>query len=148
MRAVVQRVTSARVTVGEETVGEIGPGLLVLLGVTHTDTATQAATLATKIAGLRIFRDEADKMNRDVQEAGGGILTVSQFTLHGDCRKGRRPSFIAAARPEHAEPLYEEFVRQLRGLGIPTATGKFGAMMMVSLVNDGPVTLIIDTEDW
>ncbi len=147
MRAVVQRVSNARVVVDRTTVGEVTSGLLVLLGVTHTDTDAEARKLAEKIAGLRIFRDEDDKMNRDVSEAGGGVLVVSQFTLHGDCRKGRRPSFVAAARPEQAEPLYEAFVMYLRGVGITTATGKFGAMMQVELVNDGPVTLILDTEE-
>jgi D-tyrosyl-tRNA(Tyr) deacylase len=147
MRAVVQRVTAARVTVDGEEVGAIGRGLLILLGVTHGDSAADAELLAVKLAGLRIFADDADRMNRDVHEAGGGALVVSQFTLHGDCRKGRRPSFVAAARPEVAEPLYELFIRHLRGLGIPTATGRFGAMMTVELVNDGPVTLILDTDD-
>jgi len=148
MRAVVQRVAQARVTVDGNSVGAIGPGLLVLLGVTHSDTDAEARALADKIAGLRIFRDDADKMNRDVTEAGGSVLVVSQFTLHGDCRKGRRPSFIAAARPEQAEPLYEAFVKYLRGVGIRTETGTFGEMMKVELVNDGPVTLIIDTAEW
>lgn len=147
MRAVVQRVSAARVVVDGQTVGEIGAGLLVLLGVTHADTTEHAARLATKLAGLRIFNDDDGKMNRDVQEVSGGVLVVSQFTLHGDCRKGRRPSFVEAARPEQAEPLYLEFVRQLRGLGLPTATGVFGADMKVSLTNDGPVTLILDTEE-
>lgn len=147
MRAVVQRVSGARVLVDGATVGEVGAGLLVLLGVTHSDTDAEARKLAEKIAVLRIFRDDEDKMNRDVAEVGGGVLVVSQFTLHGDCRKGRRPSFVAAARPDLAEPLYESFVMYLRGVGIKTATGKFGAMMQVELVNDGPVTLILDTEE-
>jgi len=145
MRAVVQRVTQARVRIGGEIVGEIGTGLLVLLGVTHTDTPTDAKWLAEKIAGLRIFADADGKMNRDVTEAGGGILVVSQFTLYGDCKKGRRPSFIDAAGPDMAIPLYEAFVNGLRALGIPTATGRFGAMMQVELTNDGPVTLIVDS---
>jgi D-tyrosyl-tRNA(Tyr) deacylase len=147
MRAVIQRVSSARVIVDGEIVGEIGRGLLVLLGVTHADTEVEARKLAEKIAGLRIFADDDDKMNRDVSDVAGGVLVVSQFTLHGDCRKGRRPSFVAAARPEQAEPLYEKFLIYLRGVGIKTATGKFGAMMQVELVNDGPVTLILDTEE-
>jgi D-tyrosyl-tRNA(Tyr) deacylase len=145
MRAVVQRVSTARVVVDGETVGAVGRGLLVLLGVTHSDTAEGARWLAEKVAGLRIFADDEGKMNRDVAEAGGAVLVVSQFTLYGDCAKGRRPSFIAAARPEQAEPLYEAFVNGLKGVGIPTATGRFGATMQVELVNEGPVTLIVDT---
>jgi len=145
MRAVVQRVTQARVRIGGEMVGEVGTGLLVFLGVTHADTPADAKWLAEKIAGLRIFADADGKMNRDVTEAGGGILVVSQFTLYGDCKKGRRPSFIDAAGPDTAIPLYEAFVNGLRALGIPTATGRFGAMMQVELVNDGPVTLIVET---
>ncbi|MFL5330218.1 MAG: D-aminoacyl-tRNA deacylase [Gemmataceae bacterium] len=147
MRAVVQRVTSARVIVDGRTVGEVGQGLLVLLGVTHTDTAEDSRWLAEKIAGLGIFADDDGKMNRDVGEIGGGVLVVSQFTLYGDCQKGRRPSFIDAARPEIAEPLYEAFANGFRGLGIPTATGIFGAMMQVELVNDGPVTLIVESRE-
>ena len=145
MRAVVQRVRSARVVVGDEVVGAIGQGLLVLLGVAPTDTAAEVQWLADKIVGLRIFRDADDKMNLGVTDVGGGVLVVSQFTLYGDCRKGRRPSFIGAAPPEIAEPLYEAFVNAVRAQGVPTATGRFGAMMQVELVNDGPVTLIIDT---
>jgi D-tyrosyl-tRNA(Tyr) deacylase len=145
MRAVVQRVTEARVRIGGETAGEIGAGLLVLLGVTHGDTPAEAKWLAEKIAGLRIFADEQGKMNRDVSEAGGGILVVSQFTLYGECRKGRRPSFVEAAGPEVAIPLYEDFVNAVRAQGIFTATGRFGAMMQVELINDGPVTLILDS---
>jgi D-tyrosyl-tRNA(Tyr) deacylase len=145
MRAVVQRVTQARVRIDGETVGEVGAGLLVLLGVTHADTAEQAKWLADKIAGLRIFADEQGKMNRDVTEAGGGILVVSQFTLYGDCRKGRRPSFIDAAGPDVAVPMYEAFVNAIRARGIFTATGRFGAMMQVELINDGPVALILDS---
>jgi D-tyrosyl-tRNA(Tyr) deacylase len=129
-----------------EVVGEIGTGLLVLLGVAAGDTADQAAWLAEKTAGLRIFADADGKMNRDVGEAGGAVLVVSQFTLYGDCRKGRRPSFIDAAPPETAVPLYEAFVNALRALGLPTATGRFGTMMQVELVNDGPVTLILDSK--
>ena len=146
MRAVVQRVSRACVRVDGEVVGEIQRGLLVLLGVTHDDTAEQAKWLAEKIAGLRIFTDDEGKMNRDVQEVNGGVLVVSQFTLYGDCSKGRRPSFVDAAPPEIAVPLYESFINALKALGIPTATGKFGAMMQVELINDGPVTLIVDSK--
>jgi D-tyrosyl-tRNA(Tyr) deacylase len=145
MRAVVQRVRSARVVVGDEVVGAVGHGLLVLLGVAPTDTAAQVRWLADKVVGLRIFGDADDKMNLGVADIGGGVLVVSQFTLYGDCRKGRRPSFIGAAPPEIAEPLYEAFINAVRALGVPTAAGRFGAMMQVELVNDGPVTLIIDT---
>ena len=146
MRAVLQRVTRANVTVGGEVVGRIGRGLLVLLGVTHTDTAEQARWLADKTVGLRIFADEQGKMNRGVVDVGGAVLVVSQFTLYGDCQKGRRPSFIEAAPPEIAIPLYEEYVNAIKALGIPVETGRFGAMMDVELVNDGPVTLIVDSK--
>jgi D-tyrosyl-tRNA(Tyr) deacylase len=146
MRAVVQRATRARVVIDGETVGEIGPGLVVLLGVTHTDTADTATWLADKVVGLRIFNDDDGKMNRSVADVGGGVLVVSQFTLYGDCQKGRRPSFIDAARPELAVPLYEAFVNAVKALGVPVATGRFGAMMQVELVNDGPVTLILDSK--
>jgi D-tyrosyl-tRNA(Tyr) deacylase len=146
MRAVVQRVARARVVIDEETVGEVGQGLLVLLGVTHDDTAETAVWLADKVVGLRVFNDADGKMNRAVGEVGGGVLVVSQFTLYGDCRKGRRPSFIDAARPEVAVPLYEAFVIAVKALGLPVATGRFGAMMQVELVNDGPVTLVIDSK--
>ncbi len=145
MRAVVQRVSRAGVRVGGEEVGAVGTGLLVLLGVAPGDTADGARWLADKVVGLRIFPDGEGKMNRDVAEAGGGVLVVSQFTLYGDCRKGRRPSFVGAAPPEVAEPLYEAFVAAVRANGVPAATGRFGAMMQVELVNDGPVTLIVDT---
>jgi len=144
MRAVVQRVSRARVVIDGQTVGEIAGGLLVLLGVTHGDTDEAAAWLADKVIGLRIFNDADGKMNRSVAEVGGGVLVVSQFTLYGDCRKGRRPSFIDAAPPEIAVPLYEAFINAIKALGVPTATGRFGAMMQVELVNDGPVTLIVD----
>jgi D-aminoacyl-tRNA deacylase len=144
MRAVVQRVRSARVLVGDEVVGAIKQGLLVLLGVAPTDTPAEVQWLADKVVGLRIFADAEGKMNRGVAEIGGGVLVVSQFTLYGDCRKGRRPSFIGAAAPEIAEPLYEAFLNGIRSLGVPVAAGRFGAMMQVELVNDGPVTLIID----
>jgi len=144
VRAVVQRVSRAKVTVDGETTGEIGPGLLVLLGITHGDTRENGRWLAEKLAGLRIFQDDDGKMNRDVGDVGGGMLIVSQFTLYGDCQKGRRPSFVAAAPPEIALPLYEEFINQVKALGIATATGRFGAMMQVELVNDGPVTLVLE----
>ena len=146
MRVVVQRVTSARVRVDREVVGEIERGVLVLLGVTHSDTKDDARWLAEKVVGLRIFNDAEGKMNLDLVAVDGGALVVSQFTLYGDCRKGRRPSFVEAAPPEIAIPLYEAFVNGLRALGIPTATGRFGAMMQVELVNDGPVTLILDSK--
>ncbi len=146
MRAVIQRVSRAHVTVGDEVVGEIGPGLLVLLGVTHEDTPEQARWLADKVVGLRIFSDADGKMNRSLLDVDGAVLVVSQFTLYGDCRKGRRPSFIDAAPPEIAVPRYEEFVNAVRAQGVPTATGRFGAMMQVELVNDGPVTLIVDSQ--
>jgi len=146
MRAVVQRVSRACVVVGEEAVGEIGRGLLVLLGVSKADSPEQAVWLADKIVSLRIFQDSADNMNLGLLDVGGAVLVVSQFTLYGDCRKGRRPSFIDAAPPETAIPLYEAFINAIRAHGIPTATGRFGAMMQVELVNDGPVTLIIEKE--
>jgi D-tyrosyl-tRNA(Tyr) deacylase len=145
MRAVVQRVSRARVTVGAEVVGEIGRGLLVLLGVTHDDTPERARWLADKVLGLRIFADAEDKMNLGVADVNGGVLVVSQFTLYGDCSKGRRPSFIGAANPDIAIPLYEAFINAVKAQGVPVATGRFGAMMDVELVNDGPVTLIIDS---
>jgi D-tyrosyl-tRNA(Tyr) deacylase len=145
MRAVVQRVSQARVLVDQEVLGQIGRGLLVLLGVTGTDTDEQARWLADKIVGLRIFNDAGGKMNCGLAEVGGGVLVVSQFTLYGDCSKGRRPSFVDAAPPEKAIPLYEAFVNAVRALGVPTATGRFGAMMQVELTNDGPVTLIVDS---
>jgi D-tyrosyl-tRNA(Tyr) deacylase len=146
MRAVIQRVAQARVVVGEEVVGQIGRGLLVLLGVTHTDQPEHARWLADKVVGLRIFNDADGKMNLGLADVKGEMLIVSQFTLYGDCQKGRRPSFIDAAPPEIAIPLYEAFVNAVRAQGIPTATGRFGAMMQVELVNDGPVTLIVDSK--
>ena len=145
MRAVVQRVAHASVTVDGATTGEIGLGLLVLVGAAPEDTADDAAFLARKIAGLRIFPDANGKMNLDVAQAGGSILAVSQFTLFGDCRKGRRPSFQAAARPEIAAPLFDQYVDATRALGLSCPTGIFGAMMKVELLNDGPVTLLLDT---
>jgi len=146
MRACVQRVCCASVTVDAETVGEIGPGLVVLLGVADGDTEADVRYLADKIASLRIFEDDAGKMNLSVQEIGGAMLVVSQFTLLGDCRKGRRPSFIQAAPPESAEQLYETFVAAIQTQGIQVATGTFRAMMQVSLVNDGPVTMLLDSK--
>ena len=146
MRAVVQRVRHARVVVGGEVVGAIGPGLLILLGIAPTDTAEHARWLAGKVVGLRIFSDPDGKMDLGVQDVGGAVLVVSQFTLYGDCRKGRRPSFLDAALPEQAVPLYEAFVAALRAEGVRVETGRFGAMMQVELVNDGPVTLIIDSK--
>ncbi|HEX8321077.1 D-aminoacyl-tRNA deacylase [Longimicrobium sp.] len=144
MRIVLQRVARARVTVGERVTGEIGPGLLLLVGFTDGDGDEALAWMAEKVAGLRIFADDEGKMNRSVQDAGGGLLVVSQFTLYGDTRKGRRPSFVEAARPEIAIPLYERFLEMLRATGLPVQTGEFGAMMQVELVNDGPVTLILE----
>jgi D-tyrosyl-tRNA(Tyr) deacylase len=146
MRAVLQRVSRASVMVDGAVVGQIGRGLLVLLGVTHADTAEQACWLADKTVGLRIFADEQGKMNRGVADVGGAVLVVSQFTLYGDCQKGRRPSFIDAAPPEIAIPLYEEYINAIRSLGVPVQTGRFGAMMDVELVNDGPVTLILESK--
>lgn len=146
MRAVVQRVSRAQVTIDGAVAGAIERGLLILLGITASDTAEQARWLAEKIVGLRIFSDDEGKMNRDLGEAGGAALIVSQFTLYGDCRKGRRPSFVDAAPPPLAIPLYESFIQAVRALGVPVATGRFGADMQVELVNDGPVTLIIDSK--
>ncbi len=145
MRAVVQRVSRAKVTVGEEITGEIGLGLLVRFGVGHDDTEADATYLAEKIAGLRVFEDEVGKMNRSVQDAGGSVLAVSQFTLYGDVRKGKRPSFDAAAPPDKARQLYEFFVERVRALGLPCETGRFQAMMRVELVNEGPVTILLDS---
>lgn len=145
MRACIQRVREARVTVADEIAGQIGQGLLVLLGVAGDDVEGDSLHLATKICGLRIFEDDAGKMNRSLEEIGGAMLVVSQFTLLADCRKGRRPSFIAAAPPQLAEQLYESFVVAVRARGIPVATGRFRAQMDVSLINEGPVTLWLDT---
>jgi D-tyrosyl-tRNA(Tyr) deacylase len=146
VRAVVQRVSSARVRVDGAVVGEIGRGLLVLLGVARTDTPADVAVIAGKIAGLRIFDDDAGKMNLAVGEVRGGVLVVSQFTLLGDCRGGRRPSYIDAAPPEIANALYESVVTALRDSGLAVATGTFRAHMAVELVNDGPVTLLLDSQ--
>jgi D-tyrosyl-tRNA(Tyr) deacylase len=146
VRAVVQRVTSASVTVDGRVAGEIGAGLLVLLGVSRTDNSESATYLAEKIANLRIFSDEAGKMNLSLVDIGGAALVVSQFTLYGDTRGGRRPSFIQAAPPEEASRLYNEFVQSMRALGVAVETGVFQAQMQVELVNDGPVTILLDSE--
>jgi D-aminoacyl-tRNA deacylase len=145
MRAVVQRVSRARVTVVGRVTGEIGAGLMVLLGVGQDDDAAVAASMAEKVANLRIFEDDAGKMNKSLLEVKGAALVVSQFTLYGDARGQRRPSFIAAAPPEKAAALYEEFNADLRGLGVTVATGVFQAMMSVELVNEGPVTILLDS---
>lgn len=145
MRAVVQRVSRASVTVEGEIVGSIDKGFVVLFGVTHDDTEADAAYLTEKILGLRIFEDDAGKMNLSIADVSGACLVVSQFTLYGDCRKGRRPSFVAAAGPEQAEALYEVFVERMRDGGICVATGRFRAHMDVELVNDGPVTMLLDS---
>lgn len=146
MRAVVQRVSQASVTVDGEIVGQIGRGFLVLLGIAHTDGEAEASWLARKIAGLRIFEDEAGKMNLSLADVDGAVLAVSQFTLYGDARKGRRPSFVEAARPEHAQPLYLYFCEQLAAEGVHVERGVFQAEMKVALINDGPVTLLVETE--
>jgi D-tyrosyl-tRNA(Tyr) deacylase len=146
MRAVVQRVKRAEVRVEEQVVGQIGAGLLVLVGVGKDDTQASGEVLAEKIANLRVFDDEQGRMNRSLLETGGQALCVSQFTLYGDCRKGRRPSYDQAAPPERALLLYESFIQSLRNLGIRTETGRFRAMMEVELTNDGPVTLLLDSD--
>lgn len=145
MRAVVQRVSHAKVTVAGEVAGEISKGLLILLGVGQDDTQSDADYLADKIVGLRIFEDADGKMNRSVKEAGGTVLVVSQFTLYGDVRRGKRPSFDAAAPPQNARELYEYFVQQIRAAGLICETGRFQEMMQVELVNDGPVTILLDS---
>ncbi len=145
MRLVIQRVRQASVTVDGKRVSEIGHGLLVLAGVSHGDTPFDARHLAKKTAQLRIFEDAEGKMNRSVQEVGGGVLAVSQFTLYGDCTKGNRPSFIDAARPEQGEKLFNEYVAALKELGFPEQTGVFGADMKVELLNDGPVTILLES---
>ncbi|MFI5395517.1 MAG: D-aminoacyl-tRNA deacylase [Candidatus Binatia bacterium] len=147
MRAVIQRVSSARVTVGDRSVGAIGPGLLVFLGIATNDTQVQANWLLDKLLDLRIFEDERGKFVQSLREVHGELLLVSQFTLLANTRKGRRPSFTAAARPESAVPLYEHVVARARSQGVTVATGEFGAHMQVELVNDGPVTVILDTEE-
>jgi D-tyrosyl-tRNA(Tyr) deacylase len=144
MRAVIQRVSEARAVVGDETVGEIGPGLCILLGVGNSDNEDRASQLARKIANLRIFEDAEGKMNRSATDAGGAFLVVSQFTLYGDCRKGNRPSFTDAAPPAEAERLYVHFTDQLRQSGAPVTTGRFQAHMKLALVNDGPVTIVLE----
>jgi len=146
MRAVVQRGTSAQVSVGEEVVGKSGPGVLVLLGVAKADTKTDADYLAWKILGLRIFEDENGKMNLSLTETRGAVLAVSQFTLYGDVRKGKRPSFDEAAPPQLANEPYEYFVKKIRDAGVVCETGRFQAMMQVELVNDGPVTILLDSK--
>lgn len=145
MRAVIQRVSRAKVAVDAEIVGEIGRGLLVLLGVTHADTEADVDYLADKITGLRVFEDVNQKMNLDIAAVGGEILVVSQFTLYADARRGKRPSFDAAAPPEHARQFYEYFVARIRSAGLPRQTGRFQEMMQVELVNDGPVTILLDS---
>ncbi|MCE2400989.1 D-tyrosyl-tRNA(Tyr) deacylase [Candidatus Poribacteria bacterium] len=146
MRAVVQRVQSASVQVDGELVSEIGAGLLIFLGIAHGDTETELEYIANKVANLRIFEDADGKMNCSLLDIGGSALVVSQFTLYGDCRKGRRPSFIDAARPEVANTLYEQFITALKQLNIPTQGGTFQAMMDVQLINDGPVTILLDSD--
>ncbi len=147
MRVLLQRVSTASVTVAGAVVGRIGPGFAALVGVTHSDTEAEADWLASKVAGLRVFEDEAGKMNRSLADAGGSLLVVSQFTLYSDTRKGRRPSFINAARPETAEPLVTYFADQLRKKGFQVETGVFGANMLVEIHNDGPVTLMLEKEN-
>lgn len=144
MRIVLQRVSRAKVTVESHVTGEIGDGLVLLTGFTHADGLSEIEWMADKVVGLRIFRDDEGKMNRSLSEAGGAILVVPQFTLYGDALKGRRPSFVDAARPEVAIPLYDRFVLELRARGAHVQTGKFGAMMQVELVNDGPVTIWLE----
>lgn len=146
MRVVVQRSKEANVTVNGEIVGSIPKGFVLLVGVTHDDDEKDAAFLADKIANLRVFEDESGKMNLSILDKGGDILSVSQFTLYGDCRKGRRPNFMDAARPEHALKIYEAFNGYLEEKGLTVETGEFGAMMDVQLINDGPVTLIVDSK--
>ncbi|MGE5091520.1 MAG: D-aminoacyl-tRNA deacylase [Bacillota bacterium] len=144
MRIVLQRVSAASVTIAGRTVGRIDRGFCLLLGITHGDTAAEADWLADKVAGLRLFNDADGKMNLGLAEVGGSVLVVSQFTLYGDASRGRRPSFIDAARPEEAVPLYEGFIAALRARGLPVETGEFGAAMVVDIQNDGPVTLILE----
>ena len=146
MRAVLTRVKHASVTIDGKVHGQIGEGFLILLGITHEDTEAQAVKLADKLTSLRIFEDENGKMNRGLDEVKGELLIVSQFTLYGNCKKGRRPEFLAAARPEVAIPLYEKFVELCRAKGFHTETGEFGAYMQVDSLNDGPLTLVVDTD--
>ena len=147
MRAVIQRVKHSSVTVDGKVLGEIGDGLLVLLGITHTDTEKEVNWLASKVKDLRIFEDNEGKMNLGLEDIKGELLVISQFTLYGNCIKGRRPGFTEAARPDLAETLYEKFLEKCRSFGIKTECGEFGADMKVALLNDGPVTMIIDTKD-
>jgi D-tyrosyl-tRNA(Tyr) deacylase len=147
MRALIQRVTSSEVRVGDETIGTIGPGMTVLLGVGDTDTTDDALLIARKIATLRIFEDDAGKINRSIHDVGGAILLISQFTLYADCRKGRRPSFVHAALPEIAEPLVSRVISALQEDGLRVETGRFGAEMRVTIVNDGPLTIWLDSAD-
>ena len=147
MRVVVQRVSSAQVTVDGDVVGRIGRGFLVLVGIAPSDGEAEAQHLARKIVGLRVFEDDGGKMNRGLADVGGAVLAVSQFTLYGDVRKGRRPSFIGAARPEQAEPLYQRFCQLLAAEGVAVEQGVFQAHMQIALVNDGPVTIWLDTAD-
>ncbi len=147
MRAVLTRVKHASVSIDGKETARIGEGFLILLGVTHEDTEAQAVKLADKLTGLRIFEDENGKMNRGLTDVGGEVLIVSQFTLYGNCKKGRRPEFLSAARPEVAIPLYEKFVQLCRDKGLHVETGEFGAYMQVESLNDGPVTLIVDTDN-
>mgnify|MGYP001523208304 CR=1 FL=1 len=146
MRAVLTRVKHASVTIDGKVHGQIGEGFLILLGITHEYTEAQAVKLADKLTGLRIFEDENGKMNRGLDEVKGELLVVSQFTLYGNCKKGRRPEFLAAARPDVAIPLYEKFVELCRAKGFHTETGEFGAYMQVDSLNDGPLTLVVDTD--
>jgi D-tyrosyl-tRNA(Tyr) deacylase len=145
MRILLQRVSRASVVIDGETVGAIGPGLLLLLGITHADTAADADAMAEKCVHLRVFNDADGKMNCSLLEVGGAALIVSQFTLYGDSRKGRRPAYTDAARPEHAIPVYERFVAAVCAAGVSVATGRFGAMMQVEIHNDGPVTLMVES---
>jgi len=147
VRALVQRVTFGSVRIDDEVVGQIGPGLVILLGLKNGDSDSDAEYLAAKCVNLRIFADEAGNMNRSLLETGGEALVISQFTLYGDTRKGRRPSFIDAARPEISEPLYEKFVEAIRKFDVRVATGRFGAMMLVEIHNDGPVTLMLESKN-
>ena len=147
MRAVLTRVKSASVRIAGKTVGQIGQGFMILLGITHDDTEAQAVKLADKLVGLRVFKDENGKMNKGLETVDGQILIISQFTLYGNCKKGRRPEFLAAARPEVAIPLYEKFIQLCRDKGFHVETGEFGAEMEVESINDGPLTLVVDTDN-
>ncbi|HEX9165657.1 MAG TPA: D-aminoacyl-tRNA deacylase [Gemmatimonadales bacterium] len=147
MRIVLQRVSESSVTVGGQVVGSVGKGFCVLAGFTHSDTMDQVRWMADKVAGLRIFTDSEGKMNLGLADVGGEVLVISQFTLYGNAEKGRRPSFVDAARPEQAIPLYEAFVAELRARGLTVATGEFGALMEVRIVNDGPVTLLVESRE-